>query len=562
MFLKRIQINNFKAFGGETEINLHVPNGKVGSGLNILVGKNGSGKTSLLEALDLISENDIVSQKYIRYSDFYDISDSIEIFVEFNELVECNFPDPWKRQYKSSGIFFTAKHRRRKSSKSPLSYPITSFRRFEPEKRIYSWYKNGSEKLSDFHLRFDLEAVNNDSFSFLYASHDRSRHSEKGYNTLFSKLTDDLNWRFLKDLDDQKEEILLEKWEDFSSAVTNDDLGKSVREIFTTVFKKNIDSLNIQLLDLVEPYSKSFFGKKSDGIKVVKLSKLGSGVELLFSLLFLKVITDQSSGSIIYCIDEPELSLHPQWQRRLFEFLVSETAEKQIILATHSPYFISSNYLSKIIKLESTDKSVKTYSLSDDLARSDKVKKIFYLENRELFFADKVILVEGPDDKSRINSFLEREDTDIYVMWGLQNFERIEQICKELNIELIRLVDLDFISKYENLKPDLSEEEIVELEELKALEQIKVSQNNPKLTKEVDKLMASMKKKSQKMMSSKIKLKMKVDETYKTTVLDKISELKDDNIFVLKNGMIEDYLDEYGNPVSQENSAELKNLFN
>jgi len=36
-------------------------------------------------------------------------------------------------------------------------------------------------------------------------------------------------------------------------------------------------------------------------------------------------------------IDEPEISLHPDWQRLLFSILKSQESNNQFIVATHSP---------------------------------------------------------------------------------------------------------------------------------------------------------------------------------------------------------------------------------
>ena len=54
--------------------------------------------------------------------------------------------------------------------------------------------------------------------------------------------------------------------------------------------------------------------------------------------------------SLIF-IDEPELSLHPDWQRILFPHLMKQQSSNQFIVATHSP-FIYSNYEDKEIILD------------------------------------------------------------------------------------------------------------------------------------------------------------------------------------------------------------------
>jgi predicted ATPase len=50
-------------------------------------------------------------------------------------------------------------------------------------------------------------------------------------------------------------------------------------------------------------------------------------------------------NSVIF-IDEPELSLHVDWQRQLFSILQRQQTSNQFIVATHSP-FIYSKYPEK-----------------------------------------------------------------------------------------------------------------------------------------------------------------------------------------------------------------------
>ena len=48
----------------------------------------------------------------------------------------------------------------------------------------------------------------------------------------------------------------------------------------------------------------------------------------------------------IFIIDEPELSLHVDWQRILFPTLLKQNSSNQFIVATHSP-FIYAKYPDK-----------------------------------------------------------------------------------------------------------------------------------------------------------------------------------------------------------------------
>src|SRR5690606_30726868 len=117
---------------------------------------------------------------------------------------------------------------------------------------------------------------------------------------------------------------------------TGDKLAKELKEFF---IKEEYESLKIELIDLLHPFSNAFFALRDEGeLTQIKTKSLGSGVEMILTLLLLKGIAGESKGSVIYLIDEPELHLHPKAQDKLMELLLNESKDKQIILSTHSPY--------------------------------------------------------------------------------------------------------------------------------------------------------------------------------------------------------------------------------
>jgi predicted ATPase len=79
-------------------------------------------------------------------------------------------------------------------------------------------------------------------------------------------------------------------------------------------------------------------------------SQLSSGE---YQLLYLMVaaLTTHRKGTVL-AIDEPELSMHPSWQRKLVSSLVkcASRAAPQIILATHSPD-VSMDYSDSMVEL-------------------------------------------------------------------------------------------------------------------------------------------------------------------------------------------------------------------
>ena len=58
MFIKHLCIHNFKGFCGENSIEFGIPDVQTpGSGLNILVGENNTGKSTLFEAIHFLRNN-------------------------------------------------------------------------------------------------------------------------------------------------------------------------------------------------------------------------------------------------------------------------------------------------------------------------------------------------------------------------------------------------------------------------------------------------------------------------------------------------------------------------
>jgi predicted ATPase len=76
------------------------------------------------------------------------------------------------------------------------------------------------------------------------------------------------------------------------------------------------------------------FGKPGDSITSDKLS---AGEKQMLSFLCYNAF---SSDCCIF-IDEPEISLHVDWQRTLFPTLLEQSTSNQFIIATHSPFIYS-----------------------------------------------------------------------------------------------------------------------------------------------------------------------------------------------------------------------------
>jgi len=83
--------------------------------------------------------------------------------------------------------------------------------------------------------------------------------------------------------------------------------------------------------------------------KILSLSQLSSGEKQLLIILGETLL--QQTNPHIYIADEPELSLHIDWQENLVSSLKQLNPNSQIIFATHSPDIVS-HYSESVIKIE------------------------------------------------------------------------------------------------------------------------------------------------------------------------------------------------------------------
>ena len=88
---------------------------------------------------------------------------------------------------------------------------------------------------------------------------------------------------------------------------------------------------------------------KTQSGKIFTLSNLSSGEKQLLIILGESLLQENSNH--IYIADEPELSLHVEWQEKLVSSLKNVNPNSQIIFATHSPDIVG-QFSKSVIKVE------------------------------------------------------------------------------------------------------------------------------------------------------------------------------------------------------------------
>lgn len=78
--------------------------------------------------------------------------------------------------------------------------------------------------------------------------------------------------------------------------------------------------------------------------------QLSSGEKQLLVILLTVLVEDQQP--YVLFMDEPEVSLHIEWQKRLIELILELNPRVQIILTTHSPAVIMNGWLDSVTEVD------------------------------------------------------------------------------------------------------------------------------------------------------------------------------------------------------------------
>ena len=107
--------------------------------------------------------------------------------------------------------------------------------------------------------------------------------------------------------------------------------------------------------------------------------------------------------------------LHPQMQRSLYKTLHKIGETNQVIYTTHSPHFVSVPDYRDVLLVRRNEEGtyVVQSSLSADNKRRQKFLKELDPERSELFFAKRLLLVEGDTEKLALPEYAAGLDIDL-----------------------------------------------------------------------------------------------------------------------------------------------------
>lgn len=165
----------------------------------------------------------------------------------------------------------------------------------------------------------------------------------------------------------------------------------------------------------------------------------------------------QASLSTFFIYEEPELYLHPQAQRELFDSLLElSSGNNQVILCTHSSSFLSLEHYKSIciVRKNSIEEGTTVFQCTEELFPDADEKRLFNMnywinpDRSEIFFAKKVLLVEGSTDKIIIPLLAEklgifRHEYTLVDCGSKNSFPSYIQLVNKFKIPYVAIYDRD-----------------------------------------------------------------------------------------------------------------------
>ena len=470
MYIEKIEINNFRNLDG-IKMNFD-------SKMNFIVGENNLGKSNLLDCL-----NTVFNYSRFKEDDFFNPEEKINVYLTL--ILE-------KEEIGTFDDFFDPNDSKRINIRIEQE---------NPNEYLKYYHVESSSEISSAKIR----NANFIKYSSLRSPKDElSFDKNKGVGKVLSYIVKE----FIKDKKQDTTKIT-----DF---IIEDEFNSLLRFInekinLIDVFKQF--SINAHLEGDLDTLLYKMLVLKEKGMYNLEYS--GHGVQFfsMISLVLLEHIIkmldykdrpryENENGdkyiSVIMCLDEPEIHLHPYMQRSLIKYILdilnneNENFRKllkdlfdldgirgQAILVTHSPNIILDNY-KQVVRFFVENDKISVVSGSDITIEKKTEKHL--LRNlpyfKEAFFSRCAIIVEGDSEMGAFPLFAEKMGIDldkngiiIIKADGKNSIREIAKLLEEFKIPICAFADRDDekgdkISKW-NFKHEITacrdfEEEIID----------------------------------------------------------------------------------------------------
>ena len=199
-------------------------------------------------------------------------------------------------------------------------------------------------------------------------------------------------------------------------------------------FKINLESNNI--------YFSIFRGEQT-----LSLNTQSTGFKWFFNFFFNVMSSTSLHPGDIIIMDEPATNLHPSAQKELRIFLKEFAYSNNItiLLATHSPFLIDLNHLDELRIIENKDNVVRIHNNFTAVNYGDPdsllpIKEALTVENYILVNPEKnVVFVEGITDYNYLTAFKLLFKNEDIIFLPINGVGSDENHCKEISKRLLKI---------------------------------------------------------------------------------------------------------------------------
>lgn len=397
---------------------------------NVIIGKNDVGKSSLLEALDLI-----LNFKTPTESEFhlFDEANTMRIVCEFDTIsttLKENLTEPYVDQ---DNLTIAVQHTSA-GSRTPDKVFINN------EELTAGAVELGEESLNKSASREYIKEQLPETVTVLAErDYDSATSLTKG-----SWLTKLMSPIFSSEkLDKQKKAIRSELKDELKDLQIS--LNKVLSDQHPHINNVRVDVGEIDLTHAISPDIEVRDGNVDEWMQ---LSGRGSGVGNQLILSMMKSYADSEIGenySILY--EEPENSLHPSAVREMGKAL-REIADQgnQVILTTHSPSLIDTHENGTLIIVSNENGKAAFTSVEDD---GFEAIETIGAKNSDILQSNYVLYTEGASDANVIEVICENEFEDWHSLnvtiqpAGGSNLQRQLNNVKQINRNSGIIIDSD-----------------------------------------------------------------------------------------------------------------------
>jgi putative ATP-dependent endonuclease of OLD family len=400
MFIKTLKIKGYRTFNSEFTV-------KLNKGLNVLVGENATGKSTIIDAIRLILLEDEFGRTGIVDTDFHrPLSKAAKSKGEPKINIRCEFD----KLSDEEQVIYLPWLDLNNPEKAILNLAIENKEDSRGKFKRKIW---GNESESGF---FEWELLNRINCIYLPALRDAEDKLKAFKGSRLSRL--------LKNLRTNDDEIhpLEKKFAALNKDLLNDESIKIANKFIKDNILKSVGPLfgqdtslqftQINFDRIVERIRLLFYPllPESGTVNKVEMFRELNENSLGFNnILYLATILAEFDGTEtaetshkILLIEEPEAHLHPQLQSRLMQYLQEMAIESkiQIIVTTHSPALASSCDLNavKILSLVNGSANPIFTAVADcclTTTTKNFLERWLDITKSTLLFAKGVLFVEG-----------------------------------------------------------------------------------------------------------------------------------------------------------------------